>query len=698
MRPRLRVVASIALLPFSLAAQSRTAVDTVALQRLLVAEDARGTGRDGMAPLLEGLVSRDTLLRRIAARGAGRLQRPELGERLVALLADPVAAVRREAANGIAQSLKRVPRRPLAGDTTRISVRGAREALGAALVSELDPSVVEVIAASIGRLPYGDSSEARAAEAAILARSDGRPTRLMMQGLFRLAQARRAVGPLSPAGIATVRRAATESPDPAVRRLAVLTLNLTAGLDSAVVATALTDGDEQVRRLALAGIASLPVPLRAAAIQRGAADPSPIVRIGAIVAARLAARPSDCAPIIALVNDPVPLVGLAALDSLASPCGDRAAVASALERAITTPISGAAPDQRWQRGAHALMALARVDSARARAQLPRFLASAGWGERLAAASAAGTLGDVAILRQLVADRDHNVAEAAIAGLARLAGHGADSLYIAALASPGYQVVLAAATALQGTKHPAALAAAIDALDRISAERRETSRDPRLMLLRRIGELGGASQSPRLLRYLADFDTTLATTAATILTRWGGSAVTARPVPLPIQPEPLAALLLQGEARLIVTMAKSSGGGSFTIRLFADDAPATAARLLRLAREGYYSGHIFQRVEANFVTQGGGGDASEYVGDGPFMRDELALRSQFRGTIGISARGRDTGDAQLYLNLADNPILDHEYTTAGEIIAGLDVAERLLEGSVIARIEVDELGAPQGRKR
>lgn len=191
MRPRLRVVATLALLPLSLSAQSRPAVDTAALQRLLVAEDARGTGREGMAPLLEGLVSRDTLLRRIAARGAGRLQRPELGEKLVALLADPVPAVRREAANGIAQSMKRVPRRPLAADTTRISVRGAREALGAALATERDLSVVGALAASIGRLPYGDSSEARAAEAAILARIIGAANPLTMQGLYWLAQARR---------------------------------------------------------------------------------------------------------------------------------------------------------------------------------------------------------------------------------------------------------------------------------------------------------------------------------------------------------------------------------------------------------------------------------------------------------------------------------------------------------------------------
>src|SRR3954471_17761776 len=85
-------------------AQKRAAVDTTALQRLLVAEDARGKGADGVKPLLDALASRDTLFRRVAARGIGRLQRPDLGPRLLPLLGDASPAIRAEAANGIAQS------------------------------------------------------------------------------------------------------------------------------------------------------------------------------------------------------------------------------------------------------------------------------------------------------------------------------------------------------------------------------------------------------------------------------------------------------------------------------------------------------------------------------------------------------------------------------------------------------------------
>jgi len=59
----------------------------------------------------------------------------------------------------------------------------------------------------------------------------------------------------------------------------------------------------------------------------------------------------------------------------------------------------------------------------------------------------------------------------------------------------------------------------------------------------------------------------------------------------------------------------------------------------------------------------------------------------RGTLGVSTRGRDTGDAQIYVNLVDNPRLDHEFTVFAEVARGLDVVDRILEGDVIERVEI-----------
>jgi cyclophilin family peptidyl-prolyl cis-trans isomerase len=70
-----------------------------------------------------------------------------------------------------------------------------------------------------------------------------------------------------------------------------------------------------------------------------------------------------------------------------------------------------------------------------------------------------------------------------------------------------------------------------------------------------------------------------------------------------------------------------------------------------------------------------------------MRDELGLRSHTRGTVGISTRGRDTGDAQIFVNLVDNFRLDHDYTVFAEIVRGRDVVDRIQEADVIERVEI-----------
>ena len=72
-----------------------------------------------------------------------------------------------------------------------------------------------------------------------------------------------------------------------------------------------------------------------------------------------------------------------------------------------------------------------------------------------------------------------------------------------------------------------------------------------------------------------------------------------------------------------------------------------------------------------------------------MRSTCATRSglHLRGTVGISTRGRDTGDAQIFVNLVDSPRLDHLYTVFGTVIDGMDVVDGVLEGDVIERVEL-----------
>jgi cyclophilin family peptidyl-prolyl cis-trans isomerase len=333
--------------------------------------------------------------------------------------------------------------------------------------------------------------------------------------------------------------------------------------------------------------------------------------------------------------------------------------------------------------------------------LPTVASHAVWQVRMYAARAAGELVDTATLYVLSRDPSDNVRDAAVvalSGLVRPAAAGGaaaiartaeiDSIFASELSRPDYQLVLDAAKALEGANASPRLGdLLLSTLDRVTAEHRDTSRDPRMELLARIEALSAVGNGNRVRPYLEDFDPAIAERAARVLRSWGVNDVVVaprRPSPIPIS---LASLSRLRDARVRIIMAGESAGGSFDVRLFVDEAPATVSRFVTLARRGYYNGLTFHRVATNFVIQGGSPGANEYVGAEVYMRDEVGLRSHERRTLGISTRGRDTGDAQIFVNLIDNWRLDHDYTVFGEIVRGMEVAAAVLEGDVIARIEI-----------
>jgi cyclophilin family peptidyl-prolyl cis-trans isomerase len=271
------------------------------------------------------------------------------------------------------------------------------------------------------------------------------------------------------------------------------------------------------------------------------------------------------------------------------------------------------------------------------------------------ARAAAALSDTITLRALARDADDNVKEVAIESLAKLTGHGDDEIFLAALSADGAQAVRVAAIALKGSPRTAVPAAANATFERWVARANASERDVRLALL----EVAGRPASDD------------------------------RPPPIRVELPPHAvALALGANIRLRVTMAPSSGGGSFVVRLRGDAAPMMAARILALARTGYYDGLSWHRVEHDFVIQGGSPGANEYVGLAQYLRDELGTVPHVRGTVGMSTRGHDTGDAQWFINLKDNLRLNRDYTVFAEVIEGIEVVDGILEGDVMAKVTVE----------
>jgi cyclophilin family peptidyl-prolyl cis-trans isomerase/HEAT repeat protein len=678
-------------------------------ERMLAAEDARPQAAEELAPLIEGVKSPDASLRRQAVRALGRLERPDLMPIVATALADADVVVRSEGYNALGQLAR--------GAAAAADVH---DRIVARMESERDAAAWGVAAATLGRLPYSDAAQVTRAEQALAPvipappeqsrRSVfyGHPDAMLgaTRGLEALVRLSRKIAVPSAPTLESLRAASVlrggvgDDRFPRIRRLAWLALTVVGQIDAPRVESGLADPDEEVRRLAVAAagadILIDRIDRRAMLLGRGLVDVSSRVRYEALRSWGRHFQKTSCVPMLTGIRDESPHVKLQAIDLLGAGCNDRSAIDTL--QALAEVLRPGPSD--WHAPAHALVALARVAPAEARTLMPRYVKHGTWQVRMYAARAAGALGALDELETLAGDPHDNVREAALTAMIELRRSEVIPLAIDALASRNdYQLLLTAARGLEAMPAEArtrARPALIQAMTRVTAEQHETSRDPRMAILDRMNDIGtaeGAESSTELRdavrARLRDFDPAVARKAAEILEAWTGASQHASPQSLPKPRVDLSRLGRNShgggrDTRLRFTMA---GKGTFTLRLLGDEAPLSALRVLTRAQEGYYNGLTFHRVAPNFVIQGGSPGANEYMGDGPFMRDEVGLVSHTRGTVGISTRGRDTGDAQIFVNLVDSPRLDHTYTVFAEVVDGMDVVDAILEGDVIERVEV-----------
>ncbi len=576
--------------------------------------------------LLEALSHSDRSIQRQAVRALGRFERAEFAAEIRPLLSSPYSELRSEAVNALGQM-------------------GVSDDFAALLETERDPSVRATLYRTIGRVAGTD-------EALLAAGLSEQPMEVRIAAAHGLGAFLRGQGrnvDASDETLVALRRAARDETDAVLRRLAFAALNSAGDSDMNTLESGLTDPDAQVRRLAVI-----------ASGEWIEDDPSYIVRYETFRQA------ATCDRARASLEDESEHVVLLAIDQLAEQgCG-------------TQDLLRIADDgSNWRRSARAFESLSRIDADAALERLDRFVNDPRPEARAAAARVARALGNAAALSPLVADFNPRVVTAAL---------DTSEDAVVALGSSDYGLIMRATAILGQISTPSALPALVEALDRVTGDRAATSRDPRTRLLDRIREVGSDAQSSRLEPLLDDIDPEIARLAAEILSEWSGRPVAPRNVrydPEPIPEENVFRALDGATAR--VTM---SGGDSFLLELFPEEAPVTVATFARLASEGYYDGLTFHRVEPNFVIQGGSPAADEYVGNGPFMRDELGLLSHDRGTVGISTRGRDTGDAQIFMNLVDNPRLDHNYTVFARVSEGIDVVDRILAGDVIESVRIN----------
>ncbi|WP_207905840.1 peptidylprolyl isomerase [Aestuariirhabdus litorea] len=132
----------------------------------------------------------------------------------------------------------------------------------------------------------------------------------------------------------------------------------------------------------------------------------------------------------------------------------------------------------------------------------------------------------------------------------------------------------------------------------------------------------------------------------------------------------------------------TSAGSFTIELFADEAPLSSANFLQYVDAGFYNGLIFHRVIPNFMAQGGGfepGMLRRQTRETIKNEANNGLKNT-RGTLAMARTGDPhSATSQFFINVADNPYLNFSsesqsgwgYAVFGRVVEGMEVVDRIV---------------------
>lgn len=642
----------------------------------------------------EALGLQDATIRAFAVRAQGRLESPSQVDRLLRFLRDASLDVRVEAGNAIAVSLRQASPAEAAPVMAALLARVARPA-------DTEPWMYD----TLGRLPYArpDADRVESALVAGAERStDGSVAEQALVNLF----ARDRTRPAASATLAFLesRARGANGAEPSLQ--AWRALQVLNARDADLMAFGATyhcapsaDCGWKIREIAI-DMGDPHEPRVVQALVAARHDVSTAVRLSALRRqARLAADTQSCAPLVSAITDAseTPTLRLEAMALVNAHCAERDEIVRRLSSVADRLGRLASAD--WHEPARALEAMAKVDEAAARRLLPVAQKHPTWQVRAAAARAATTLKDEALLVALTRDAEPNVATEAMKGLAALGSAQTTAVAIAALASHDYQLVREAAEALKKAGPDAAeVAPLVAALSRLTAEGKDTSRDPRTSILNRLRTLarqqnaGGKSwldaSGPRALTPLVrDFDPEIATLAAEVIGAIAGNAPAIRPTERS-RPQPTEEQLRNAPEAATIAL---DSGETIGLTLLVKEAPIAVARFANLARAGYYDHLTFHRVEPLFVVQGGSPGANEYMGADRFFRDEIGLEHHTTGAVGLSTRGRDTGDGQIFIDLTDQYRLDYIYTVFARV-SDMGPVDRILEGARIVRITFPRPGS------
>lgn len=135
---------------------------------------------------------------------------------------------------------------------------------------------------------------------------------------------------------------------------------------------------------------------------------------------------------------------------------------------------------------------------------------------------------------------------------------------------------------------------------------------------------------------------------------------------------------------IVTLTIENGS-EIKIELFPEVAPNTVNNFISLVSKGYYDRLIFHRVIPGFMIQGGCPTGTGTGNPGYSIKGEFTsngFKNELKHKRGVISMARssmpNSAGSQFFLMVADSPHLDGQYASFGQIISGLEEADRIVK--------------------
>jgi len=132
-------------------------------------------------------------------------------------------------------------------------------------------------------------------------------------------------------------------------------------------------------------------------------------------------------------------------------------------------------------------------------------------------------------------------------------------------------------------------------------------------------------------------------------------------------------------------------GHFIMQLLPNLAPEHVNSFVFLARDHFFNGTVFHRVEPGFVVQGGDPTGTGRGGPGYSVPLEASQEPFVRGVLGM-ARATDPNSAgsQWFVMLGDAPSLNGQYTVFGKVVQGMEIVDCLQVGDRIIDLAIQEI--------